>query len=260
MHGGELREGYSPHSMPIVFGKRLRQQASRRGVVGPPRWVRDVLATSAVYRLRDLPGVASGLRHLARMPIEGRATLTHPAWQSSRTRISSLHDRGRHWTDQREQLAKQVSDVIWRMELEPIRRTIAVFGKSTFRVLKREYRRAIAELNSFCRSSPPKTYRERIQLLDELILAQEARRCLAEEANFAEAVLGDLWAGENSAWPKIQGLIEWVEQCDGALAGLDLLRSEVIAANVPWDTLAAEIESSAAELRWPSTASCRLPP
>src|SRR5207249_11095299 len=132
---------------------------------------------------------------------------------------------------------------------EPIRRTIAVFGKSTFRVLKREYRRAVAELNSFCRLSPPKTYRERVQLLDELVLAQEARRCLAEEANFAEAALGDLWAGEDSAWPKIQGLIAWVEQCDDALAGLDLLRSDVIAANVPWDTLGAEIENAAGELQ-----------
>jgi very-short-patch-repair endonuclease len=211
--------------------------------------VRHVLSTSDDSRLRDVAGVASGLRHLARMPIEGRTTLTHPAWRSSRTRINSLHDRGRHWADRREELRKQVSDVVWCMELEPIRRTIAVFGRSAFRVLRGEYRRAVAELNSFCLTSPPKPSRERVRLLDELILAQQARRCLAEEASFAEAVLGDLWHGEDSAWPKIQRLIEWVEQSDEALAGVDPFRSEVISATIPWDTLAAEIENAAAELR-----------
>ena len=211
--------------------------------------VRHVFATSADHRLQDVPAVASGLRHLAVMPIGGRDTLTHPAWRSSRTRISTLHERGRQWTDRREGLANQVSEAVWRVDLEPIRRTIAIFGRSTFRVLRGEYRRAVAELNSFCRSSPPKTYSQRVSLLDELMLAQEARRCLAQEASFAEGVLGDLWAGEGSDWPKIQGLIEWVEQCDEVLPGVDPLRSEVISAKIPWDTLAAEIESEAADLR-----------
>jgi very-short-patch-repair endonuclease len=211
--------------------------------------VRHALASSGDYRLRDVASVASGLRHLARMPIEGRANLAHPAWRSSRAQIRSIHDRGRHWADRREELGKQVSDVVWHMELEPIRRTIAVVGRSPFRVVRREYRRAVAELNSFCRASPPKTYNERVRLLDELILAQGARRCLADQASFAVAVLGDLWNGEDSAWSKIQGLTEWAEQCDEALAGLDPFRSEVISANIPWDTLAAEIETSAAGLQ-----------
>jgi very-short-patch-repair endonuclease len=211
--------------------------------------VRHVLATSRDHRLRDAAAVVSGLRHLARMPIEGRGTLTHPAWRSGRTRINLLHDHGRHWTDRREELGKQVSDVVWSMELEPIRRTIAVFGQSAFRLLRGEYRRAVAELNSFCRTSPPKKYNERVKLLDEVILAQEARRCLAEEASFAEAVLGDLWDDEDSPWPKVRELLEWVEQCDEALAGLDPFRSEVISANIPWETLAAEVENAAAELR-----------
>jgi very-short-patch-repair endonuclease len=206
-------------------------------------------SASADFRLRDVPAVVLGLQHLARMPTEGRDTLAHSAWRSNRDRISSICDRGRHWADRRDELGEQISEVVWRMELEPIRRTIAVFGQTTFRVLRREYRHAIAELNSFCRSSPPKTYSERVRLLDELILAQEARRFLAREAIFAEAVLGDLWAGEDSAWAKIQELISWVAQCDQALAGLDPLRSEVISANIAWDALAAEIEGAAAELQ-----------
>ena len=211
--------------------------------------VRDVLATPQDYRLGEADGVVSGLRHLARMPIEGRARLTHPAWRSSRARIRSLVDRGCHWADRREELGKQVSDVVWSMELEPIRRTIVVFGQSVFRVLRGRYRRAVAELNSFCRASPPKTYAQRLRLLDDVILAQEARRCLAEEASFAEAVLGELWDGENSAWPKIQRLIDWAEQCDETLAGLDPFQPEVISTNIPWGTLAAEIETAATHLQ-----------
>ena len=120
---------------------------------------------------------------------------------------------------------------------------------STFRILRGEYRRAVAELNSLCHSAPPKTYSDRLRLLDELMLAQDARRCIADEGSFAEAVLGELWAGEDLEWPKIQGLVEWVEQCEEALPDLDFLRSEVISAKIPWDTLAAEIETEAVGLQ-----------
>jgi hypothetical protein len=165
-------------------------------------WSGQVLGWVREYRLLDIPAITTGLRHLAQMPTEGRAVLTHAAWRTSRSRISALYDRGCHWADQRDNLERDVTDVVWRMELEPIRRAIAIFGQSTFRVLRGEYRRAVAELNSLCRTSPPKTYSERIRLLDAVIGAQEARRLLAAEASFAEAVLGELWAGEDTSWPK----------------------------------------------------------
>jgi hypothetical protein len=88
-----------------------------------------------------------------------------------------------------------------------------------------------------------------VQLLDELIAAQDARRWLTTEASFAEPVLGDLWAGEDSSWTKIQALLQWTEQCDEVLAGLDPLRSEILSAELGWNALSAEIESSVAELR-----------
>jgi very-short-patch-repair endonuclease len=210
--------------------------------------VRQVLGWAGEYRLLDIPAVTSGLRHLAKMPTEGRAVLTHAAWRTNRSRISALHDRGRHWAHQRESLEREVSDVVWRMELEPIRRAIAVSGQSTFRFLRGEYRRAVAELNSLCRASPPRTYAERIGLLDAVIGAQEARRLLTAEASFAETVLGDLWAGENSSWPKIQSLLTWVVQCDEVLAGVEPLRREVLFAGIEWNTLSVEIELSAAAL------------
>ena len=233
---------------------RLREAVEAAGrhiaaLSAPLGAVREILGSTVGYQLEDIPRIASGLRHLARMPSEGRVTLLHPAWRSNRERISSLYDRGCQWSDLRAELGKQVSDVVWRMELQPVRRTIAVFGQSTLRVLRGEYRRAIAELNSVCRSSPPKAYADRVRLLDELIVAQEARRWLADEASFAETVLGDLWAGEDSSWPKIQALIVWVAQSEEVLAGINPLRAEVISASVPWEALANEIENSGADLR-----------
>jgi hypothetical protein len=210
---------------------------------------RHVLGSPTDYGLQDISHVASGLRHLALVPSEGRAVLTLPAWRSNRKRISSIYEKGSHWADQREELGNRVSDVVWRIDLEPMRRTIAIFGQSPIRILRGEYRRAITELNSLCRSAPPKAYGDRVRLLDELIAAQEARRWLADEAGFAEDALGDLWAGEDSAWEKIQALLQWVERCDQELEGVDLLRAEVLSAEVPWDRLGTDIERFAAELR-----------
>lgn len=211
--------------------------------------VRRVLGCSDDYQLQEISRVVSGLRHLARMPSEACIILTHPAWRSDRRRISSLHERGCYWADRREELGQLVTDVVWHTELEPIRRAIAVFGRSSFRALRGEYRRAIAELKGVCRSSPPKLYRDRVQLLDELIAAQDARRWLTAEASFAEPVLGDLWAGEDSSWTEIAALLQWTKQCDEVLAGVDALRSEILSAELDWNALSAEIESSVAELR-----------
>jgi Protein of unknown function (DUF4011)/AAA domain len=91
--------------------------------------VQQVLGCSDDYQLQEISRVVSGLRHLARMPSEARTTLTHPAWRSDRRRISSLHERGCHWADRREELGKLVTDFVWRTELEPIRRAIAAFGR-----------------------------------------------------------------------------------------------------------------------------------
>ena len=208
----------------------------------------ETLGPSLDDRLEDIPRLVVGLRHLAGMPNEGRAALSHTAWQSNRQRIRSLHDRGRHWSDQSAKLGQRVSDVVWGMQLEPLRQTIAVYGNSFSRVLRGSYRRAIAELNSVCRAKPPKTYAERVLLLDELITAQQARKWLTEEATFAENALGQLWAGEASPWSKVEALITWVEQSDKALTGIDYLRADVLSASVEWELFAEECERSLADL------------
>lgn len=211
--------------------------------------VSEVLGPTVGQRLEDIPRLVVGLRHLAQMPNEGRAALSHPAWRSNRERIKSLHDCGRHWSERSAELGQQVSGVVWEMQLKPLRRTVAVFGNSYFRVFRGSYRRAVAELNSVCREVPPKAYTDRVRLLDDLITAQTARCWLAEEANFAEAALGELWAGEASPWPKVEALIAWVEQSDEALSGIDALRVEVFSASVEWELYANEFEASLANLR-----------
>src|SRR5262249_12933479 len=157
--------------------------------------------------------------------------------------------RGRHWSDHCTELGQQVSDIVWGMQLEPLRQTIAVFGNSYFRIFRGGYRRAVTELNSVCRAEPPKAYADRVRLLDDLITAQKARRWLADEASFAEAALGELWAGEASPWSKVEALIAWVEQSDKALAGINPFRPEVLSASVAWEPFAEEFERSLADLR-----------
>ena len=208
--------------------------------------VSEVLGPSIGERLEDIPRLVVGLRHLARMPNEARPVLSYPAWRTSRERIKLLHDRGRHWSETRAELGQRASDIVWEMELDPLRQTIAVFGNSYFRVFRGAYRRAVAELNSICRGTPPKGYAERVRLLDQLITAQDARSQLTKEANFAEAALGQLWAGDASPWPKIEATIAWVEQSEKILASIDLLRSEVLGALVEWDRFAEEFERSLA--------------
>jgi hypothetical protein len=75
-----------------------------------------------------------------------------------------------------------------------------------FRSLIGRYRRAIADLRSLCRESPPKRLQDRLALLDKLIAAQLARRKLGDEREFGCAVLGSIWAFETTQWTAVEAL------------------------------------------------------
>jgi very-short-patch-repair endonuclease len=160
-------------------------------------------------------------RLLARIPA-GREILAHPAWRVQSERIARLLEEGRLWSSGRAALAERVVESAWDCELDKVRQIIAAYGRSAFRHWIARYRGAVNELRGCCRGKPPRRLEERLGLLDGLIAARAARREIENEDQFGRAVLGPIWAAENTRWPAVAALLAWIGEAAEAGEGPDL--------------------------------------
>jgi very-short-patch-repair endonuclease len=164
----------------------------------------------------------SALRLLARVPDPARAALAHPAWRSERPRIAALADHGKLWSASRGELADRLTEAAWTADLSALRGEIAAHGRSWLRFLDRAYRQAVAELRALCRQPPPRRGDERLSLIDRIIAAQAARGSLQQEDAFGRAILGALWAAEETPWMVVEALLEWAEEAGKVESSADL--------------------------------------
>ena len=162
------------------------------------------------------------LRLLALVP-ERHEVLAHPGWRTERERIARLLEQGRIWSSGHAALAERVVETIWDCDIDKVRQIIAAYGRSAFRCCVARYRGAVGNLRGICRERPPRRLADRLGLLDELIAARVARREIEEQDEFGRAVLGPIWAAENTRWPAAEALLAWVEEAAGAGLAPDLM-------------------------------------
>jgi very-short-patch-repair endonuclease len=177
----------------------------------------EILACNRDAPCVHLTAFVKALRHLSRVPDEGRGALGHGAWYSEAERIGRLLQCGKLWSSSKADLEDQVANRAWTFDIDSLRQTIAAHGRSLFRWASGRYRRAISELRGLCKLRPPSGFQNRLSLLDSLIDAQIARRKIADESEFGRSILGSLWAGESTPWNTVEILLAWsreAKECD----------------------------------------------
>jgi very-short-patch-repair endonuclease len=160
------------------------------------------------------------LTHVATVPALGRAGLSSAAWSSRRADLENVVAQGSAWAMARESLANVVADVAWQTDMSQARIALATHGRSWFRFLIGDYRRAQGLLRGILRTAPPAGLEERLEILDTLVAAQRGAAILGNERMVAlgEQALKPDWLGESTDWNKMRALLNW-EQA-GRDAGL----------------------------------------
>lgn len=207
------------------------------------------LRTPEGNTLEDVPVLLRAARWLAQVPAEGAAVLVQAAWRSDRTRIADVLENGRVWANLEPVLAPRLTDAAWDIDFRSARQSIAAYGRSPFRLFIQPYKQAIRDFRAVCRDKPPRRYKERLKLAEEIVAAQTAGRQLEREAEFAAMTFGPLWAREETRWEAIGRLLDWVNEADKLRPGLDLLEIAASGMPVSWEALANEIETVSSELR-----------
>ncbi|MGE4058611.1 MAG: DUF4011 domain-containing protein, partial [Sphingomonadales bacterium] len=122
-----------------------------------------------------------------------------------------------------EKLQKRVIEPAFDEDWVQPRRIIAASGKSWFRWLSSDYRRAVKSLNGVLVEPLAQKVDERISLLDLLIEHSKLRIAL-KGCSGSIAILGDLWKQGSTNWDLVRELLTWVIQAD-ALSNIPKLRS-----------------------------------
>jgi very-short-patch-repair endonuclease len=184
------------------------------------------------------------LRHLARVPQEGKEMLGNAVWWSERSRIKQLIESGKVWSSTSAELSACIVESAWTVDTCPIRQAIAAHGRSIFRCLVGRFRRAITDLRGLCQEEPPKRHQDRLALLDKILMAQSERHKLEGERDFGRAVLGSIWADGDTSWTAAEALLKWASDGDEYQGTFDLAALMSSAENHLCTSLANDLEAA----------------
>lgn len=159
--------------------------------------------------------VAKALRVAADRPDETIELLCRPRWAEEIGGLRKLADLAQRVHEERSALSGMVVEAAWQRDWSAERTEIAGSGRSLFRFLRGPYRAAIRTLSGHLRGSLPKSYEDRVALLDRLMACQQL---VQEFDRFAATYLDDLGAiGQSlpAGWSRVTALAHWVEATKG---------------------------------------------
>lgn len=195
----------------------------------------SLLGAEPAPTLADADRLRRMLEHL-KAPPDGAAEHLRTLYaNAANARFSEALALADDWTRCRERLSGRVRDAAWRQELGRLRPALADGADSWLSRFFGGYRPACRELAGWLSAPLPKSPRDRLRLLDDIMEGQEKKRAYEEESGFLKDRLGDLWRGERTPFGRLLREAAWLGGQDGALLACPL---DSLTAAVAGDALA----------------------
>jgi very-short-patch-repair endonuclease len=163
--------------------------------------------------LRQIEALIDLVRRLAAAPPADRQALAGDVWRRQRAAIGALVRNGLRYAKCRKRLAHLVSHAAWSTDVRTTRAALAAHGRSLFRWFHREYRKARAALRGVLAPPRPKTLARQLEILDTLILGQDALQAIDDADALGQAAFGSRWGGPPSKWPALAAIERWERDC-----------------------------------------------
>lgn len=149
---------------------------------------------------------------LAKAPAFDRATISSGVWSAGVDALKEALRNGRALSGIYARRQTQVSAVAWDYDWLPQRHLVAGHGSSLFRWLNGPYRAAVNQLRGVTPTEFPKSYENRLALLDDLIAGRKARQAIATVSATAKSAFGSVWCDVDTDWDLAESILGWVEQ------------------------------------------------
>ncbi len=139
-----------------------------------------------------------------------RKALAHECWNQDSGALDDLVNRGKSWAEQYAAIAPKIAPSGWETDPAPIRRVVAGCGRSWLRWFNSEYRKALADLRGLLAGQLPKTYDERVELLDDLCGIRAHQEFFASSGDSqGRTAFGSQWQSRDSPWELFDWLLKW---------------------------------------------------
>ncbi|MCH7745508.1 MAG: DUF4011 domain-containing protein, partial [Chloroflexi bacterium] len=125
-------------------------------------------------------------------------------WYERASDIEALISNGKAYAAIHQQYNHVVIPDAWDEDLLATRQALATRGRSTFRFLSGEYRRAKNNLAGLCTAELPSGVDAQIQLVDAIMASQRHRAILEQHSALAKDIFGRRWQGETSDWQSLE--------------------------------------------------------
>lgn len=103
-----------------------------------------------------------------------------------------------------------------------VRRVLAAYSFSLFRIFSSEYRAAVSSLRSVWKGDFPGDRRERLAKLDALLDQQRLKRELGGVSQNLRDLMGAHWKGFQSNWESLSQLVEWLRRAKAIAAEISV--------------------------------------
>ncbi|MCH9033566.1 MAG: DUF4011 domain-containing protein, partial [Planctomycetes bacterium] len=167
----------------------------------------------------DAPRTVGGIARLAKLagsiasaPQADLSRLATSAWSERGNEVRQLVQAGKTLAESETTVSELVATVAWTSNLADMRRSLAAYGHSWFRVFNGEYRRANRELRGVLNGKPPRTVRARIELLDRIIAVRDARKLVEDQTELGREAFGAHFLGARSDWENLEAVAQWEQQ------------------------------------------------
>ena len=214
--------------LPIEEDALRRSLTEARQIVERLRTASSTLAES--LRLpqpateRDASTLARAARRAMDAPPLDGVRLNAGDWISRQADLKTLLAAGRQWAALHQEYSERLTLNAWDQDVSALRVTLAHYGSQWWRIFSGEYRAARKQLTGLCRAGAPKELAQHLALVDAIAQAQTARAVILQHTALAAALFGVQWQGEQSDWPVLTRLWEWIVQLYQEVGGGQLPR------------------------------------
>lgn len=149
--------------------------------------------------------------YVGQAPPLDRQALCDGIWSAGLGGLHELLAQGRAFAAAHEAAGGQVIEEAWAKDFRAARAQLAAHGESLFRFLSGDYRRALREIRATMTGPLPKTYADRLALVDRLIAGQQARQAILAASGTGRAAFGSVWRDEKTDWSSVEAILTWIE-------------------------------------------------
>jgi very-short-patch-repair endonuclease len=149
---------------------------------------------------------------VAEAPKLDKEALTSEVWDKHLDVLRIAVVEGQRYATAVREVGTRVSESAWSEDFTEVRTLLTRHGRSLLRCFSGGYRRALARLRSVMHVELPKSYAERLALVDQIVNGQIALHALSVAEPHARIALGKVWQRELTDWEQAERVVVWVEQ------------------------------------------------